>query len=307
MRCPRCHLETGDPAPAFCTGCGAPLRLPDDPAGRPLDVTLPIDRRGERGEPAAPTPLAAGGGFAAIPAPAPGRSHWDLGAALGIAPRDAEPLPPPPPAPMAPRDDAARGEDEPAAPPSIPAPPRPDLPGSAREVLEIRLRRPETWRRAAAAAVDVAPFVGVGGGLLSSMLSEAGLTAPVTGLDTLLDLLARERVLVLLVAAAVTIVVGVYATLAHALAGATAGKWLFGLALVGPDGRRPSLGRSAARAGLAILSAALLGLGLLLALFTRSGRGLHDYAARTWVVDARSPDEPEDPPGASARGPGPSA
>ncbi len=307
MRCPRCHLETGDPAPAFCTGCGAPLRLPEEPAAQPLSVTLPLDRRGERDEPAAPPPsLPAGGGFAAIPAPAPGRSHWDLGGALGIAPRDAEPLPAPPPAPTSSRD-ADRGEDAPARPPSIPVSPRADPPGPAREVLEIRLRRPETWRRAAAAAVDVGPFVGVGGGLLASMLSEAGLTAPVTGLDTFLDLLARERVLVLLVAAAVTIVVGVYATLAHALAGATAGKWLFGLALVGADGRRPSLGRSAARAGLAVLSAALLGLGLLLALFTRSGRGLHDYAARTWVVDARSPADRAERSGASGPGPGPSA
>jgi uncharacterized RDD family membrane protein YckC len=90
------------------------------------------------------------------------------------------------------------------------------------------------------------------------------------------------------VTAAVTLAVAVYATLAHALAGATLGKRLLGLAVVGPDGRRPSLGRSAARAGLAILSATLLGLGLLLALFTRSGRALHDLAARTWVVDARS-------------------
>jgi uncharacterized RDD family membrane protein YckC len=268
VRCPRCHLETGDPAPAFCTGCGAPLRLREEPAARRLDVPLSIDRRGERDEPVPPPPLPVVG----APAELPGRSHWDLGGALAIAQRDAEPLPVNPTARV------------PSAAPSGPD----ELPEPEPGVVEIRLRRPETWRRAAAAALDVGPFVAGGGALVSSLLSDAGLAAPVTGLGTLLDLVARERVIVLSVAAALTLAVAVYSTLAHGLAGATLGKRLLGLTVVGPDGRRPSLGRSAARAGLALLSAALLGLGLLLALFTRSGRGLHDYAARTWVVDGRS-------------------
>jgi uncharacterized RDD family membrane protein YckC len=34
-----------------------------------------------------------------------------------------------------------------------------------------------------------------------------------------------------------------------------------------------------------ILSAALLGLGFLLALFSRSGRALHDWIAGTYVVE----------------------
>jgi uncharacterized RDD family membrane protein YckC len=33
-----------------------------------------------------------------------------------------------------------------------------------------------------------------------------------------------------------------------------------------------------------VLSVALVGLGVLLALFTRSGRALHDFLAGTWVV-----------------------
>jgi uncharacterized RDD family membrane protein YckC len=37
---------------------------------------------------------------------------------------------------------------------------------------------------------------------------------------------------------------------------------------------------------LALLSAAALGAGILLALFTRSGRGAHDLGAGTWVVMA---------------------
>jgi uncharacterized RDD family membrane protein YckC len=154
--------------------------------------------------------------------------------------------------------------------------------------LEIRLRRPASWRRIAAGAVDALPFAVAGLALARSLLPEAaaGLPAPATGLDGLLDLVSRERAIVLSVAATVTLALFVYATLAHALAGATLGKRLLGLRLVGPDGRRPSLGRSAWRAALAVVSGALLGLGFHVALFTRSGRALHDVAARTWVVEA---------------------
>jgi uncharacterized RDD family membrane protein YckC len=156
------------------------------------------------------------------------------------------------------------------------------------DALEIRVRRPASWRRVAAAAIDVGPFAAGGAALVASLLPGADVAGAPAGLAGLLDVVARERAIVLPLAAALAVAVGVYATLAHALAGATLGKRLLGLAVVGPDGRRPSLARSAARAALSLASAALLGLGLLLALFTRSGRALHDFAARTWVVDARA-------------------
>jgi len=75
-----------------------------------------------------------------------------------------------------------------------------------------------------------------------------------------------------------------YAALGHALMGATVGKRLLGLQVVGPDGALPSLGRSAARSGLAVVGAAVLGLGPLMALFTRSRRSLHDLLADTVVI-----------------------
>src|SRR3990172_7728496 len=65
-----------------------------------------------------------------------------------------------------------------------------------------------------------------------------------------------------------------YGSLGHALMGATIGKRLLGLQVVGPDGVFPGLARSAARSGLAVLGTAGLGVGVLMALFTRSGRCL---------------------------------
>jgi resuscitation-promoting factor RpfA len=280
MRCPRCHLETGDPTPAFCPQCGAPLRLADEGPPRRLDAPIAMDRRGDArrtplpvdcGAPAAALVLGGGG------PPAAGGSHWALGAVLAVA--RAEPLGVLPEA----ADDA--GPPEALADGALETMGDLDVEVDA---LEIRLRRPASWRRVAAGAVDALPFAAAGLALARSLLREAaaGLPAPPTGLDGLLDVVSRDRVIVLSVVATVTLALVVYATLAHALAGATLGKWVLGLRLVGPDGRRPSLARSAWRAALAVVSGALLGLGFHLALFTRSGRALHDLAARTWVVEA---------------------
>lgn len=303
MRCPRCHAPVPAPvlaagagkerrtsggpeprAPSFCRECGAPLSLADEPRPPPLDASLVMDRRiGGRVGPedtfaglqpsGLPTPGAAGD---AAPSPAAKgelaaleRSHWDLHVPAGAADAGA-----PPAAAAA----LAYGEPTPGQ----------GLPDAEVDALEVHLRRPPGWRRAAADALDFLPFVAGGIALARSLIRAAGvgLPAPATGLDGFLDLLARERVIVLSIAAAVTLAVGTYATLAHALAGATLGKRLLGLVVVGPDGARPSLGRSTARSALAVLSTLLLGLGLLLPFFTRSGRALHDLLARTWVVEA---------------------
>jgi uncharacterized RDD family membrane protein YckC len=155
-------------------------------------------------------------------------------------------------------------------------------------VQEVHVRRAEPWRRAAAWAIDALPFAAAGVALVRAFVREAtaGAAGAAAGLD-LLDLVARERVIVLSVTTALVLALAVYVTLAHTLAGATLGKRLLRLRVVGPDGARPALARSAVRSALALVSAAALGLGFLLALFTASGRTLHDLLARTWVVDAQ--------------------
>ena len=329
MHCPRCHRELPDPPPPFCGGCGAPLRLREEPPPARLDTPLPLDRRhGDRGHADrgqapghrhedAPT-IAAPGEAALGPRPlpephvhAPGaeraaleRSHWDLGRPAAAPTPGRAPGAPAPaaPAPAAAQTFAGVAAPAPAGVAPEPAFAEPDallapaaddgseLPDPDVDALEIHLRRPPTWRRVAAAALDAAPFAAGGIGLARTFVREAavGLPAPPTGIDGLVDLVVRERAIVVPVLAASALAFLVYATLAHALAGATLGKRLLRLRVAGPDGERPSLARSAARSALVVLSLALLGMGLLLALFSRSGRALHDLLARTWVVEARA-------------------
>jgi uncharacterized RDD family membrane protein YckC len=131
----------------------------------------------------------------------------------------------------------------------------------------IELRRGGSVRRAAAWAVDGVPFA-LAPLAVAALLgaAEAVVLAPLAGVAALASF--------------------TYQTLSHWLTGATLGKRLVGLRVVGPDGRPPGPGRSALRAALAVAGVALLGAGPLLALFTRSGRALHDWVAGTSVVDA---------------------
>lgn len=160
------------------------------------------------------------------------------------------------------------------------------------EEIEVHLRRATPWKRATSWVVD-GLLLGLLGAflfhLVASMsglsVASAGPDARQTGLDWLVDTAASHQGLVLPTLAVLAAASFVHATLGHALMGATLGKRLLGLRVVGRDGRRPSLGRSAVRAALALLSFLLLGLGCLLALFTISGRALHDFLAGTYVVE----------------------
>jgi len=152
--------------------------------------------------------------------------------------------------------------------------------------MEVHLRRASGVRRVMAWVIDGLPFLALFALALRAALERLPHSGPLDAAGVL-DLAAAEaRGITLPMLASVVILFAVYHALSHGLAGATLGKRLLGLRVVGPDGSRPGLGRSAWRAAAAALSLGLLGLGVLLALFTRSGRALHDLLARTWVVQA---------------------
>jgi uncharacterized RDD family membrane protein YckC len=90
----------------------------------------------------------------------------------------------------------------------------------------------------------------------------------------------------LLSEAFVAVVAFVYATAAHALAGATLGKRIAHLRVIDEDGRMPGPATSAARSAWAVLSLALAGAGFVPALVTPSRRALHDLLAGTRVVES---------------------
>jgi uncharacterized RDD family membrane protein YckC len=129
----------------------------------------------------------------------------------------------------------------------------------------IELRRAPAGRRAAAWVLDGLPFALVAGGLVGWLGGDPGPLLPAL--------------------AALALAAFVYHLLATWLMGASFGKRAQGLRVVGPDGARPGLGRSAGRAALTVLGVALVGVGPLVALFTRTGRGLNDLLAGTTVVE----------------------
>ncbi len=168
---------------------------------------------------------------------------------------------------------------------ALPAVARPDALHLPLPRVAARRRGARAGRRAASWAVDATPFVALWVAALAAVYARVPVSpgAQASTWELVLrDGGAIARPLLL----GVGLLALVYQTLAHALAGATLGKWLFGLRLVGPDGARPSVGRSAARAALSAASVLVLGLGLLPALFTRSGRAAHDISSGTRVVEA---------------------
>jgi uncharacterized RDD family membrane protein YckC len=91
------------------------------------------------------------------------------------------------------------------------------------------------------------------------------------------------------------------------LAGATIGKWLFGLRIVDHRGRSPiGLSRAFLRLAAYSVSSVTLGMGHLLIVLRPDRRALHDVLAGTWVVKrrpkARLNEEDSSPHGVSKHG-----
>ncbi len=177
----------------------------------------------------------------------------------------------------------------------VPAPRRSEVVGSADAVpdipldvgaMEIHLRRAPSWKRASAWGVDGAALALFGVALVRLAAGAVrAIGSPEAGLDWALAFTAGNAKLLASLVTVEVLGAFVYLTLSHALMGATFGKRLFRIRVVARDGRPPTLARSAARSAVALAFAAALGLGPLLALFTRSGRALHDFLAGTYVVE----------------------
>jgi uncharacterized RDD family membrane protein YckC len=236
-----------------------PIALVDEGGSTPLDRPLSLDRRGDLRERSSGT--------------------WE---AITPVPLDWEMAPPAEGTSSAPRPSVrSPSRQRPASRPvplASPGPAREPEPAPADfdvdpdvVAIEVHRHRAPPWRRAAAWAVD--------GALLGALL--ALLLLPVIGKA---DLLPPQREILVPVILVVALLAFAYQWLGVTLTGATPGMRLLALRVVGPDGERPTPGRSAVRALLALPSAAFLGVGLLLALFTREGRGAHDLGSGTWVV-----------------------
>ncbi len=156
--------------------------------------------------------------------------------------------------------------------------PEPTTPASAsarargESTTQPFFERAPLWRRSTAWAVDSALVLAAA----APPLVAAGYGSP--GASSAFDALALPG------AGFVAVLAFTYAVLAKALLGETVGKKLLGLRVAGLDGAAPTLARSAGRAALAVLGCVPLGAGVLAALFTQGGRGLHDLATGTAVV-----------------------
>ncbi|MBS2026831.1 MAG: RDD family protein [Deltaproteobacteria bacterium] len=241
---------------------------------------------------AAPVPVSLPAPIAAAPAPAP-----------RLPEPEPEPMKPPPVQVRAPEPAPALRLPEPEAEPVKPAPlpiqpsePRAEAPRPApvRAVppvdagpLTVRASPASLWRRVGAWLVDLAvlsPF-----GLAYAKGAQVLMKHPPpptqnTGLDYLVNRVDAYHGLIGPTLALAGVVLLVYSALFHGMGGRTPGKRLFGIRLVDGTGRPPSLARSLIRAILSLVSLGALGLGYLLALFTRRRRALHDALSGTYVV-----------------------
>ena len=131
------------------------------------------------------------------------------------------------------------------------------------------------WKRVAAYIID-AVVLAVGGyviGLIVGGLLAAGGGSRLDALESLGNLLGA-------------VVVWLYhALLESSTAQATVGKMVLGIIVTDLEGARLSFGRASVRFFGRILSALILGIGLLMVGFTRRKQGLHDMIAGCLVVN----------------------
>lgn len=303
MNCPRCQLPNSRTALA-CARCGEATPRPNatpfetrPPADGPryapgLGRDVGIDRRG-RGVRAVNVPLQTPPPPVRVRQPAtPAWSRPARGtppppvriiAASALSPDQAPLHFLPMPSVVAQAKTEPNWHREPEDAPERAEPPAEDAAPAAAPI----------GRRALAAAVDAGVVAGAtlfALGLGVAVLGPALLAPQVArGFDFVVDGLLLGRGVLFVALAFALVLAFTYLTLAHALGGATLGKHLTGLRLVGPDGAGITLRESAWRT-LACAGSTVLGFGgLVYAAFDPSRRTLHDLLVGTRVVDVRVP------------------
>lgn len=162
------------------------------------------------------------------------------------------------------------------------APPRP----LARQVPVVHVVG--FWKRAAAAAIDLAAVLPLAALIVLVVGKIAGVALPhrigLLDLDMWIDLvLATDPALVM--AVTLTAAIGlVYALVSHILLGRTLGMRLLKLRVIDVYGDPPSPARSVARCAGYLASVATLFLGFLWIGFDSEKRGLQDWIAGTYVI-----------------------
>lgn len=145
------------------------------------------------------------------------------------------------------------------------------------------------WRRAAAAAIDLAIILPVAAILIFLASTIAGIHLPesrVRGVDFWLDLLLVSDP-AMMTAIIITLAVAViYLYVFQATLGQTAGMRVMRLRVIDVYGQRPSIARAGLRTAGYLAGFATLLLGFLWIGFDAEKRGLHDWIAGTYVIRA---------------------
>ena len=145
------------------------------------------------------------------------------------------------------------------------------------------------WRRALAAAIDLALILPVALLLCNVAGSLTGLSLPasrVHGLDFWLDLLLESDATLIGALGLTLAIASTYSLIFHISMGRTIGMRALKLRIIDVYGDQPSTPRSLARTAGYLLAVASLGLGFIWIAIDSEKRGLHDWVAGTYVVKA---------------------
>jgi uncharacterized RDD family membrane protein YckC len=155
----------------------------------------------------------------------------------------------------------------------------------------LRVRVVGFWRRTAAAVVDgmiLAVVFGVLDILIALILRHPLPRLAQIGPDYLVDAAFNGGALAEAGLFLAAILGFLYFFIFHTLRGQTPGKRLMRVKVIDGYGQRPSPARAMARTALYFPSLLLLALGFLWVGFDREKRGLHDWLADTYVVEAEA-------------------